>query len=94
MELMKVLELLNQRLHGGPRPRDWESPICVLLQKCKNASLLKEFRPITVSSAISRLYDRLVLQLLLPFCTLGTKKGINVQKLSTPFDECMKSASC
>lgn len=63
-----LLAIYNERLGGGPKPAAWETPTAILLQKFHGASWIKDFRPITISSVLARVYDRMLLEFLEPSC--------------------------
>ena len=63
-----LLRLYNQRLRGDQKPVTWETPNLIWLQKNQGASWIKDFRPITISLVIARVYDRMLLEFLLPYC--------------------------
>lgn len=60
-----LLGFLNQRLHDDVpgKPKCWEKPAVIVIVKIQNACWVKGFRPITMATTISRLYDRMLLQL-------------------------------
>ena len=65
-ERERLLQLFNERLHGGARPTSWENPIVVLLAKMPKATWIKNVRPITITSILARTYDRLLLAKIAP----------------------------
>lgn len=75
-----LLEIFNDRLSGGPKPAAWESPTAILLQKQSGASWVKDFRPITISSVVARVYDRMLLEFLEPFCQSWTTNQFGNRK--------------
>jgi len=64
-----LLRLINDRYTGVvKKPCSWYVSYCSLLPKKKKAWLIKDFRPIAVSSVIQRLYDRMLLMKIYQYC--------------------------
>ena len=65
--LERLRELLGERLQGiGAPPESWKKPCTILLPKVARADMVNKFRPITVASTLSRLYDKMLLKLISP----------------------------
>ena len=61
-EKLKFLELFNEPLQGGARPLSWECLHVILLAKMPKATWIQHFRPITITFALGKTHDRMLLQ--------------------------------
>ena len=61
-----LLAWYNKMLRTGELPKDWSSVIMVVLPKVANPSQAKEVRPISMGSAASKLFSRVLLTRTLP----------------------------
>ena len=69
---MKFLDYHQHHLHDlhpdMATPTSWSSSVGILIAKIRDATLVKDFRPITLQNVCARLYDRLLLSRLTEFC--------------------------
>ena len=61
-EASKLLDWMNNILATGDIPKDWGEVVMIALAKISRPELVKQVRPISMGSAVSKLFARLLLE--------------------------------